>query len=127
VSWREAHGAFGTLAALDAVPGIGPGLLQGLAPHAAFSAAARPALASLGANPASPEARPPPDNTHPLDLNLASAQDLDRLPGIGPAKAQAIVAYRQKHGPFRSGPDLAGVPGIGPSLAARLQNLAVVR
>jgi len=44
-----------------------------------------------------------------------------------PAKAQAIVAYREKHGPFRTGADLAGVPGIGPSLAARLQNLAGVR
>ena len=119
VSWREAHGPFGSLGSLDAVPGIGPGLLKSLAPHATFSAAGRPVLASPGANPVSPEARPPPDSTHPLDLNLASAQDLDRL--------QAIVAYRQKHGPFRSGPDLAGVPGIGPSLAARLQNLAVVR
>ena len=127
VRWREAHGPFGALASLDAVPGIGPGLLQGLAAHAAFSAPVRPAQASLGTNLASPEARPPPGDTHQLDLNLASAQDLDRLPGIGPAKAQAIVAYRQKHGPFRSGLDLAGVPGIGPSLAARLQNLAAVR
>jgi competence ComEA-like helix-hairpin-helix protein len=116
VSWREAHGPFGGLAALDAVPGIGPGLLQGLAPHAAFSSPAR-------ATQAPPAASEPP----PVDLNMASAQELDRLPGIGPAKAQAIVAYREKHGPFRSGLDLAGVPGIGPSLAARLQNLAVVR
>lgn len=127
VSWREAHGPFGALESLDAVPGIGPGLLQGLAPHAAFSGAARSTLSALGASQTLPEARPPPDSTHPLDLNLASAQDLDRLPGIGPAKAQAIVAYRQRHGPFRSGLDLAGVPGIGPALAARLQNLAVVR
>jgi competence protein ComEA len=127
VSWREAHGPFGTLASLDAVPGIGAGLLQGLASHASFSGAARPAVASPGPDPARPGAHPPPDPAQPLDLNLASAQELDRLPGIGPAKAQAIVAYRQKHGPFRSGLDLAGVPGIGPSLAARLQNLAVVR
>jgi competence protein ComEA len=116
VSWRQAHGPFGSLAALDAVPGIGPGLLQGLAPHAAFSSPAR------AAQPALAGSEPPP-----VDLNTASAQDLDRLPGIGPAKAQAIVAYREKHGPFRSGLDLAGVPGIGSSLAARLQNLAVVR
>ena len=127
VRWREAHGPFGSLVSLDAVPGIGPGLLQGLAPHATFSGSGRPALTSLGANLPSGEARPHPDSTHPLDLNLASADDLDRLPGVGPAKAQAIVAYRQKHGPFRSGLDLAGVPGIGPSLAARLQNLAAVR
>jgi competence protein ComEA len=53
--------------------------------------------------------------------------ELDRLPGIGPAKAQSIVAYREREGPFRPGADLAGIPGIGPALAARLQNLAVVR
>jgi competence ComEA-like helix-hairpin-helix protein len=127
VSWREAHGAFGSLASLDSVPGIGPGLLRGLTPHAAFSGTRRPGLAALSPIPASPGTLPPPDSARPLDLNLASPQELDRLPGIGPAKAQAIVAYRQKHGPFRSGLDLAGIPGIGPSLAARLQNLAVVR
>lgn len=131
VGWRQAHGPFGSLQALDAVPGIGPGLLQGLAPHAAFSSPARapdPALAAPQAVPASgPAPVPAPGASRSVDLNLATAQDLDRLPGIGPAKAQAIVAYREKHGPFRSGLDLAGVPGIGPALAARLQNLAVVR
>ena len=120
VAWREAHGPFGGLPGLDQVPGIGPGLLASLAPHAAFSGGpARPASPAPAGPLASPDA--------PLDLNQASAGDLDRLPGIGPAKAQAIVAYRDSHGPFRSGADLAGVPGIGPALAARLQNLAVVR
>ena len=127
VGWRERHGPFGSLQALDAVPGIGRGLLQGLAAHSAFSSPSRapdPVLAGLQAGPA---AIPAPAATPAVNLNLATVQELDRLPGIGPAKAQAIVAYREKHGPFRSGPDLAGVPGIGPALAARLQNLAVVR
>jgi competence protein ComEA len=120
VAWREAHGPFGGLSGLDQVPGIGPGLLAALAPHAAFS--------GVPDSPASPSgATAPGGPAAPLDLNHASAGELDRLPGIGPAKAQAIVAYRDSHGPFRSGADLAGVPGIGPSLAARLQNLAVVR
>jgi competence ComEA-like helix-hairpin-helix protein len=120
VTWREAHGPFGGLSGLDQVPGIGPGLLAALAPHAAFSGGpARAASPSAAGPPTAPGA--------PLDLNIASAGELDRLPGIGPAKAQAIVAYRDSHGPFRSGADLAGVPGIGPALAARLQNLAVVR
>ena len=120
VAWREAHGPFGDLSGLDQVPGIGPGLLASLAPHAAFSAGPARLASPSGAGP-------PAAGGAPLDLNRASAGELDRLPGIGPAKAQAIVAYRDSHGPVRSGADLAGVPGIGPALAARLQNLAVVR
>jgi competence protein ComEA len=42
----------------------------------------------------------------PIDLNRASAEDLDAIPGIGPALAQRIVAYRQKHGPFKKIEDL---------------------
>src|SRR6476469_6384826 len=120
VAWREAHGPFGGLSGLDAVPGIGPGMLQGLAAHATFSGTPHPrdSTAQSGTRAAAGA---------PLDLNTATAADLDRLPGIGPAKAQSIVAYREKEGPFRSGADLAGIPGIGPALAARLQNLAVVR
>jgi competence protein ComEA len=121
VAWREAHGPFGGLSGLDPVPGIGPGLLAALAPHATFSGGP----GGAGSSPSA--AGPPAAPDAPLDLNRASAGELDRLPGIGPAKAQAIVAYRDSHGPFRSGADLAGVPGIGPALAARLQNLAVAR
>ena len=120
VAGREAHGPFGGLSGLDQVPGIGPGLLAVLAPYAAFSGGpGGPSPPSAVGSLAGPGA--------PLDLNRATVGELDRLPGIGPAKAQAIVAYRDSHGPFRSGADLAGVPGIGPALAARLQNLAVVR
>ena len=50
-----------------------------------------------------------------LDLNAASAEELQKLPGIGPALAQAIVDYRAEHGPFRSTEELMDVPGIGPA------------
>jgi competence protein ComEA len=56
----------------------------------------------------------------PLDLNRATAQDLDALPGLGPALAQRIVDYRQAHGPFKQIGDLSGVPGIGPHNLTRL-------
>jgi len=50
----------------------------------------------------------------PVNINAADANTLAReLDGIGPAKAQAIVEYRQKNGPFRSPEDLLKVQGIG--------------
>jgi competence protein ComEA len=48
----------------------------------------------------------------PIDLNRASAEDLEAVPGIGPVLAQRIVAYRQAHGPFKKMDDLEAVSGI---------------
>lgn len=48
-----------------------------------------------------------------INVNTATVSELERLPGIGPAKAAAIFSYREKNGPFRTVEDLAGVPGIG--------------
>lgn len=50
----------------------------------------------------------------PVDLNTADAQTLaTALKGVGPAKAEAIVMYREQHGPFKSVDDLESVKGIG--------------
>jgi competence protein ComEA len=65
---------------------------------------------------AEPVARPP----RILDLNTASAGELDALPGIGPVLAARIIAHRQRHGPFRRREELLAVRGIGPRLLARL-------
>lgn len=50
----------------------------------------------------------------PLDLNRATAAELEKLPGIGPVLAKRIVEWRETHGPFQSVQDLLKVPGIGP-------------
>lgn len=47
-----------------------------------------------------------------ININTASVEELTLLRGIGPAKAQAIVAWRQEHGPFRTTNELRNVPGI---------------
>lgn len=61
-----------------------------------------------------------------LDPNTAPEEDLDRLPGVGPATARAIVASREAGGPFASVDDLARVRGVGPSLLRRIRpHLAV--
>ena len=63
----------------------------------------------------------------PLDLNHASAEELDRLPGIGPAVAARIVEYRAAHGRFDTVEELDSVKGIGPALMAKLAPLVMVR
>ena len=55
-----------------------------------------------------------------IDPNLASEVQLDRLPGIGPGLARAIVRDRQDNGPFRHLSDLERVPGLGSSTVGRL-------
>ena len=57
----------------------------------------------------------------PLDPNLASAAELEALPGIGPALAQRIVDDREARGPFASTAELARVPGIGPVRLAAIR------
>ena len=62
----------------------------------------------------------------PVDLNRASAAELDRLPGVGPATAQAIVDDREQNGPFARVDDLERVPGIGPAKLDALRGLVSV-
>ena len=53
--------------------------------------------------------RPP---EHPLDLNAATAEQLQQLPAVGPGMANAIVEFREKSGPFRRVEDLLAIRGI---------------
>jgi len=82
--------------------------------RAAGGAGAAAASASGGATPSGP-----------LDLNSATAEQLEALPGIGPVTAQKILDYRQAHGPFHSLAELEGVPGIGPGRLAQLKGLVI--
>jgi competence ComEA-like helix-hairpin-helix protein len=58
-----------------------------------------------------------------VDLDIASAEEIERLPGIGPALARRIVASRDSLGPFGALPGLARVKGIGPATLGRLARL----
>jgi len=53
-------------------------------------------------------------STNKIDINQATVEELEKLPGIGPKIAKNIVEYREKNGPFRSIEELLKVKGIGP-------------
>ena len=62
-----------------------------------------------------------------IDLNTATERQLERLPGIGPARAQAVIAYREQHGPFTAVAEITAVSGIGPGVFDNLRSLVTVR
>jgi competence protein ComEA len=62
-----------------------------------------------------------------VNVNTASVSELDGLPGIGPARAAAILQEREARGSFASVEELSRVPGLGPAAIARLRDRVVVR
>ncbi|TMK86417.1 MAG: ComEA family DNA-binding protein [Actinobacteria bacterium] len=62
----------------------------------------------------------------PINVNTATLDQLDSLPGIGPTLAQRIIDYREQHGPFRSVEDLLNDSGIGDARLADLKPLVTV-
>lgn len=61
-----------------------------------------------------------------VDLNKASLEVLMQLPGIGQDRAQAIIAYRQSHGGFKSIDEITQVEGIGQGTLERLKDLIII-
>lgn len=101
------------------------------------------ALVGLGLNiwqqrraPITVEPGPPPpyaqwdgllSEARQVDLNQATADELERLPEIGPSLAQRIIEYRNAKGRFRTPEDLLEVPGIGPKTYDTLKEYITVR
>jgi competence protein ComEA len=61
-----------------------------------------------------------------VNLNTATTEELDTLPGVGPATAEAIIAHREANGPFTSVDQLLDVRGIGDAKLADLRDLVTV-
>ena len=62
----------------------------------------------------------------PINVNIATASDLERLPGVGPVLASRIIEEREANGPFVSADDLDRVSGIGPKKIAAMRDRVVV-
>jgi len=130
--WQPANGslratlALGDAAALPSTQTlpVAPAQSAAQAPTAVVDAVPSGAP-SAGSSSAARTA--PDDNPALLDLNAATAAELDELPGIGPTKAQAIVVYRDSRHGFRDVEELLEVKGIGPKLYAQIQSLVAVR
>ena len=93
-------------------------LLLALATSSGLCHEPSPAPTGAAASPAAPA---------PVDLNAASPEQLDTLPGIGPALAARIVAYREEHGPFTEVEQLNKVKGIGVRTLEKLRPLLVLQ
>jgi competence protein ComEA len=93
-------------------PAVDPGAVSG--------------AASGGGPPASGAIGPAGGSAAPVDVNTATVDQLEALPGIGPTLAAAIVQERDRNGPFRSVDDLSRVPGIGDGRLAQLRDLVSV-
>jgi len=94
--------------------------------------------AARSESPAPPRAVPPPRarapaappapiaDPRPLDLNRASAEEISRLPGVGPSLARRIVDERDRRGRFESADGLRGILGMGPKKLAALREHVTV-
>lgn len=111
-----ALGAGWDLAHLKAVPAPELGPEPGSAAAGVVTDGPAPGSAGEGRPPVAPP-------SGPIDLNRATASQLDALPGIGPVLAGRIVEQRAKQGAFRSVDELLAVRGIGPRLFERLRPL----
>jgi competence protein ComEA len=84
------------------------------------------ASAGAGAGPGTGSGGGPGSAAQLVDLNTASADELDTLPGVGPATSSAIIAHREQNGPFTSVDQLLDVRGIGEAKLEQLRPLVTV-
>jgi competence protein ComEA len=86
--------------------------------------AAAPGLAAVATESFAASAA---DKQEKVNINTASAKELQKLEGVGRAVAERIVGYREEHGPFKRGEDLKKVEGVGAALWERNRARIVVK
>lgn len=125
VDSRQRDGPFLSQDELLRVPGLGERRLAQLARYTTLA----PAATASGSSAKPGKSTPRPlaaGRSGRIDLNRATAGELEALPGIGPAKAAALIRWRERYGRFRKLEDVLAVPGIGPATLERLRPLVAL-
>lgn len=132
---REQNGPFARPEDLVRVSGLGARSVERLKPYLRVAASGSRVPAG-GAGPggsrrtdgsAEDGGAGPVSGARTIDLNRATALELQALPGIGPVTAERIVAFRNENGRFVNVEELVEVPGVGPGTLARLAPLVTAR
>ncbi len=141
VETRDRIGGFWREGDLLQVPGVGPATVAKISPHLDFSrgvplttpnlrksADSTPGPTTGGGRSGIPTSRgSPADFSERIDLNKASSEELQSLPGIGPALAERILESRRREGSFLSPEALLRVRGIGPATLEKIRELILPR
>ncbi len=122
IQWRDFHGGFQSVDDLIQVSGIGPKTLERMRPDVSVGKMSSLQSSPRMANPqtqtlrSATTAQSPvaPARTQKININTATAEELQELSGIGPVKARSIVQWRSRHGYFRNVRDFTKVSAIGP-------------
>jgi competence protein ComEA len=101
-------------------------MVTGRRPSLLLSILALTLLALPGLAAPSPEATDSAKEAPRVDINTAGVEELQSLPGIGPALAKRIVEHRRQNGPFRRVEDLLEIQGIGEKSLARMRDRLTV-
>jgi competence protein ComEA len=127
VANRSSAGPFEGLSDLERVAGVGPALLEKLQGSVRFGGVIRRSLPPAPHGPSIGGSVSYAGAAGPVNVNSASETELRALPGIGPVRARALLAYRRDKGPFAAVSELRAVPGFTKSLVKKLEGLVTVR
>ena len=133
---RRLHGPFKSVDELRSVRGVGPVTFEKVRNHFRVGSPQQLPSVETPPSPQPPAPAPPRPATAgakkiqpgepPINVNTATADELQRLPGVGPVTAQNIIASRAT-APFQTVNDLDKVKGIGPKTVEKLRPFVVVR
>ncbi len=126
--YQQMHGGFQQLDDLGKVPGVGPATLERMRPWVYVGKPTAPVSSPITSGPVAKAQKSKKAEAFtgpPLDVNVASTAQLQKVPGIGPKMSQRIIDERGKK-PFQTVDELRRVPGIGPKTLEKLRPFVTV-